>query len=331
MRTMIVRGVIASMLALGLGGVVAAQTPPRGKVYRVAHLSISPYTTPGLAPLWTAFQEGMRALGYIEGQNLQIETRFSEGREDRHPALVAELIRWQPDVIMAVGTAAALAAKAATSTIPIVMVGVSEPEKFGLIVDLRNPGGNITGVINQLEDMRSKQYELLRKIIPGLFRVAVLWNPDNPSSALSWEDAQRRWGPTFGFELVSVPIRSAADLAPAFATIAEQRVGALEIHVVLLQFRAAILEFAAAHGLPTIAAHRAFVESGALLSFAPSFTDIYRRSAAFVDKVLKGAKPADLPVEQPTKFELVINLRIARSLGLTITPELLVQADEVIE
>src|SRR5215217_7010763 len=138
MRTMILRGVIASMLAFGLGGVVAAQTPPRGKVYRVAHLSISPYTTPGLAPLWTAFQEGMRALGYIEGQNLLIETRFSEGREDRHPALVADLIRWQPDVIMAVGIAASLAAKAATSTIPIVMVGLTEPEKFGLIIDLRN-------------------------------------------------------------------------------------------------------------------------------------------------------------------------------------------------
>jgi putative tryptophan/tyrosine transport system substrate-binding protein len=330
MRITILRAIVASILAFGVAGGAAAQTPPHGKVYRVAHLSISPYTTPGLAPLWTAFQEGMRALGYIEGQNLLIETRFSEGREDRHPALVADLIRWQPDVIMAVGTAAAVAAKAATSTIPIVMVGVSEPEKFGLIVGLRNPGGNITGVTNQLEDLQSKRYQLLKECIAGLSRVAVLWNPDNPASALGWEEAQR-WALTFGFELVSVPIRSAADLEPAFATMREERVGALEIHVVLLQFRTAILEFSATHQLPAIGTHRAFVESGALFSLAPSFTDVFRRSAAFVDKVLKGAKPADLPVEQPTKFELVINLRTARSLGLQTSPELLIRADDVIE
>ena len=279
-----------------------------------------------------AFRKGLRDLGYVEGQTIAIEFRFAEGREDRLPELAAELVRLKVDVIVANGAVAIRAAKQATTTIPIVMAEVGDPIRTGLVASLARPGGNITGSTILGPELGTKRLQLLKEALPKLRRVAFLWNPTNPSNRLHFEDIQLG-AKALGVALQSVEIRSPDGFNPAFTAITRERPDALvmtadplhRLHV------GRIIEFAARSRLPAMYQLRENVEAGGLMSYGASIPDLFRRAATFVDKILKGAKPAELPVEQPTKFELVINLKTAKALGLTIPPALLARADQVIE
>ena len=225
---------------------LAVEAQTAGKVYRVGYLGITPSTQ----YLWDGFLEGLRDHGYVEGRNLVIERRFSEGREDRFPALVAELLRHKVDVIVTASTAAARAAKEATGTVPIVLAGVFEPEKTGLVASLARPGGNITGISNQIGEVQSKGMQLLKELVPRMTRLAILWNPDNQGSAMGWEE-QKPLASALGLTLISVEIRKLADVEPALARLAQERPDALSLHLVLGPYRSRIIEFAAKNRLPT--------------------------------------------------------------------------------
>jgi putative ABC transport system substrate-binding protein len=275
----------------------------------------------------------LRELGWVEGQNLVIEYRSAEGRFDRLPELAAELVRLKVDVIVAAPTPGALAAKKATATVPIVGVSLTEPVGVGLIASLARPGGNVTGVAYSVgTDIFGKDLALLKEVVPKVRRVAVLSNPDGPVQPLTISNVKAA-ARSLGLELQLVEARGPGDFDRAFAAMAKERVGALFVVTdpVFIPHRARLVSLAAKSRLPSIFTQRADVEAGGLLSYGPSFADMYRRAAAYVDKILKGARPADLPVEQPTKFELVINLKTAKTLGLTIPPSLLQRADEVIQ
>ncbi len=277
-------------------------------------------------------RDALRELGYVEGKNLTFERRFAEDRLDRLPGLAAELVSLKVDVIMAAGTLAPLAAKRATSTIPIVMMAAGDPVGSGLVASLAHPGGNVTGMSLMAPDLGGKRLELLKELLPGISRVAVLWNAANPYSALVFKETVGA-ARTLGVELQSLEIREPPDIDGALEAATGQHADAL-ITVedpLTIDLRKKIAEFAADHRLPTISGLRVFADSGFLMSYGADLADIIRRSAVYVDKILKGAKPSDLPVEQPTKFELVINLKTAKSLGLTIPSILLARADEVIE
>jgi putative tryptophan/tyrosine transport system substrate-binding protein len=278
-----------------------------------------------------AFLEGMRALGYVEGQNLVREYRGAAGQYERLPALAAELVRLQPEVIVAQGTLAALAAKDATTTIPLVMVGVADPVGSGLVPSLARPGGHVTGVASVSSDVVGKQLELLKDVLPTVSRVAILWNPTQPSHAPMMREADAA-APALGVQLHRVEARGPEAFDGAFAAITRADAGALLVlgDQIFFEHRSRLAELAATSRLPTVYNDRAFVEAGGLLCYGANHPDIYRRAATYVDKILKGAKPADLPVEQPMTFELVINLKTAQVLGLTIPPTLLFQATEVI-
>src|SRR6266545_1955449 len=280
-----------------------------------------------------AFRQGLRELGWVEGQNIVIEYRSAEGHFDRLPDLAAELVRLKVDVIVAAPTPAVLAAKSATGTVPIVGVSLTGPVELGLIASLARPGGNVTGVSYSVgTDIFGKDLELLKEIVPKVRRVAVLSNPDGPAQPITIrnvKDAAR----SLGLQLQLVEARGPGDFNGAFAAMARERVGALFVVTdpVFILHRARLVDLAAKNRLPSIFTQRADVEAGGLISYGPNFSDMYRRAAIYVDKILKGARPADLPVEQPTKFELVINLKTAKALGLTIPPSLLQRADEVIQ
>jgi putative ABC transport system substrate-binding protein len=279
---------------------------------------------------WEAFVAGLRELGYVEGRNIVFERRFTEGQGEQHQAYVAELVRMEVDVILISDTRAGHAAKAATSSIPIILVGVADPDQTGLVASLARPGGNVTGVSNQAHAVLTKGLQFLREALPRLTKLAILWNPSNEASALGWrmnEDHVR----ALGMAAISAPIANSAELEPALAAVAAQHPGALMVHSVMAPYRKRIIEFALRQRLPTFVTDRRWAEAGALLTYGASRADIGRRAAAYVDKVLKGVKPADLPVEQPTKFDLVINLKTAKALGLTVPPSLLARADQVIE
>lgn len=284
------------------------------------------------SPPWESFRQGMRDLGYVDSRNVTMEWRWSEGKTDRMPALAIELVQLKVDVIVVSGTQAARAAKQATSTIPIVMTVSSYPDKIGLVESLARPGGNVTGLSNLGPELLGKSFELLKEIAPKVSRLAVLRNPASPVERVVFEEMLAA-APAFGLEIQSIEMRTPEDSAEAFATVTASRADALFAlgNPVNFKNRQVIVDFALKRRLPSLYQERLFVDAGGLLSYAPGFSDLFRRAATYVDKILKGAKPADLPVEQPTKFELVINLKTAKALGLTIPQSLLQRADAVIQ
>jgi putative ABC transport system substrate-binding protein len=319
-------GALASLLARPLTG----QTQQTGKVYRLGILGNIPLTDPEGARVWGALIQGLRELGYVEGQNLIVEHLSTKGRAERVPALAAELVRWKPDVIVAPNNLHARAARETTQTIPIVVPTLAESS--GLIASLAHPGGNVTGLTLLAPEMTGKQLELLKEIVPRLSRVAVLWNPVNRSTQ-TLVDQARGAARTLGLQLQVLEARRAEDIESAFTAMSRERAGALLLlpDAMFILQRIRIADLAARAHLPVMHAQSEHMSAGGLAFYGPSMADNFRRAATYVDKVLKGAKPADLPVEQPTKFELVINLKTAKALGLTIPPSLLARADQVIE
>jgi putative tryptophan/tyrosine transport system substrate-binding protein len=274
----------------------------------------------------------LRELGYVEGQNILIEYRWAEGKYERFPALIAELISQKVDVIVTAGTPATLAVKKATTSVPLVMVAVGDPVGTGIVPSLGHPGGNITGLTSISPELDGKRLELLREVVPNISHIAVLWNAASPLQVVAEKQTQAA-AQVLRMKVLSLGVRTKEDIDAAFATIVKERPGALLVLAdrLFLQHRARIMDFAAKKHLPGVHAYRELVEVGGLMSFGPSYADMHRRAAYFVDRILKGTKPADLPVEQPTRFELVINLKTAKALGLTIPQSILVQADQIIE
>ena len=321
-------------VALGiLATPLAADAQQPAKVYRIGVLTNAPPTDPGVGRLWGAFAEEFGKRGYIEGQHFVIERRWTEGRIERSPSLAAELVGLKVDLIVAVGNVNVVAAKQATSTIPIVMVYVSNPVEGGLVDSLARPGGNAAGVTFVAgPEIVGKHLELLKEAVPNLSRVAVL---SNPASALyaSYARETRAAGRMLRVALQFYEVRDPNELKGAFTAMTKARAGALLVlpHPFTFANARRIADLAAKSRLPAVYAFRESVEAGGLMAYAANAPDMFRRAAAYVDKILKGAKPADLPVEQPTKFELVINLKTAKALGLTIPQSLLLRADEVIQ
>jgi putative ABC transport system substrate-binding protein len=316
-------------LALGLLAVplvVGAQRP--AKVPRVGYLS----TAGGAgSPLVEAFRQGLRELGYAEGQNVALEFR-AEGGSERLPVLAAELVERQVDVIVAFSSVAAQAAKNATTTIPIVMVSSGDPVATGLVVSLARPGGNITGVTGMATELSGKRLQLLREVVPSLSRLAVLWNALDGAMTLTFRGIQTA-ARALGLAVRPLGVQEAKDIDTAMVAMTEERPDALFMisDVLTMRHVGQVVAFAAQRKLPTLFEGSRPVVEGGLMSYGPNITDELRRAAYYVDRILKGAKPADLPIEQPTKFELVINLKTAKALGLTIPPSVLARADEIIE
>jgi putative ABC transport system substrate-binding protein len=319
----------------GLGGAtatawpLAARAQQAGKIYTIGLLNAAPFT---VVAAYTVFSDALRELGWIEGKNLAFERRSAENRLERLPDLATELVRLNVDVIVALGTLAPLAAKRATRTIPIVMANAGDPLGSGLVASLSRPGGNVTGMSLMAPDLGGKRLELLKELLPQVFRVAVLWNAANPYSALVFKEVQTA-GQILGIQIRSLEVRVPDDFDGAFEALTAQRPDAL-ITVedpLTVSNRKLIADFAAGYRLPALYGLREFVAAGGLMSYGASLADLYRRTAGYVDKIFKGAKPADLPVQQPTRFELVINLKTATALGLEVPPTLLARADEVIE
>ena len=282
--------------------------------------------------LWQATREGLRDLGYIEGQNLIIEYRSANGQFERVPEIVAELIRLQVDAIVTIGDPVVTAAKQATTTIPIVMAGAGDPVGRGFVASLARPGGNVTGISNLAVALTGKWLDLLRDVSPRISRVAILSNAGNSTHALFWAEAQTA-AQGMAMTVYNAEVRSPIEFEQAFATMAQERVGAVVVLAdpMLSSHRARLAGLAAKHRLPSMAAFREYPESGALISYGPSLRANFRRAANYVDLILKGAKPGDLPVQQPTTFEMVINLKTAKALGLTLPTSLLLRADQIID
>jgi putative ABC transport system substrate-binding protein len=318
--------------AVGLGVIwprVASGAPSR-KVLRVGVLSpFSPASQPSLQP----FRDGLRELGHREGQHIAFEYRWADGKPERLPELAAELVRDKVDVLLcAWGTPAALAAKNATTAIPVVVVGVADPVSVGLVASLARPGGNVTASTFLADETLGKQLQLLKEADQRISRVAILINPDNPVYAPLLKDIEAT-ARAIQVEIVRLGVQGAGDVEPAFETARREKVGGLVVvrDTVLITHGAKVVELAAKYRLPAMYGMREFVEAGGLMSFEPSLPDLYRRAAQLVDKILKGAKPAVLPVDRSTKFELVINLKTAKTLGLTIPQPLRLRADALIE
>jgi putative ABC transport system substrate-binding protein len=320
------------ILALSmLMALLTAETQPATHVYRIGRLS-SGYPPAGPDPNLEAFRQGLRVLGYDEGQNLVIEYRYAEGNLERLPTLAAELVGLKMDVIVAIASAATRAVQHATRTIPIVMAGGSDPVGAGLVASLARPGGNITGLSNLTVELPEKRLEILKETVPQSGRVAVLANPASPNHASTMHNLTGA-AQALGLQLHVVELRSPDELDTAFAAVTRAGADALLVvgePLLLDSLRGRTVDLAAKHRLPAMYSWRELVVAGGLMSYGPSLPDMHRRLATYVDKILKGAKPADLPVEQPTTFELVINLTTAKALGLTIPPTLLFQATEVI-
>jgi putative ABC transport system substrate-binding protein len=309
---------------------LAAHGQLRADVPRVGYLFS--FTQPQGRHLWEACRDGLRELGYVEGQNINLEPRWAEGQHDRLPGLAAELVRLKVDVIVAAATPASRAAKAATSTIPIVIVAVGEPVKAGLVASVARPGGNVTGLGLLTPDLSGKRLEMLLEILRKVSRVMVLMNPDNPVSAIFWNETKAA-AQTLGADLQRLDVRKPAEIEPAFVAITAAAADALLVFddPMLWSNRARIVALAAARKIPAMYGLREYADEGGLMSYGPDRPDQYRRTAIYVDKILKGANPADLPVEQPAKFELVVNLKAAKALGLDLPTTLLLRANELIE
>jgi putative ABC transport system substrate-binding protein len=316
--------------ALGLvAGPPVVQAQPPAKVARIGVLTLA--VAPS-APLAEAFRQELRVHGYVEGNNVAFEYRYAEGRADGLPALAAELVRLKLDVIVTESNVAALAAKHATRTIPIVMAIAGDPVEAGVVGSLARPGGNVTGLTLMHPELSGKRLQLLKEAAPKITRVAVIWNPTDPGAAVFLRETEGA-ARSLGLTLSAIEARAPADLDAAFKGVADTRPSAFfTLPGGMFQDNLRrILEFATKRRLPGVFPNRAFVEAGGLLSYGPNFAANFRRAAIFVDKILKGAKPADLPVEQPTRFELAINLKTAKALGLTFPPSVLIRADQVIQ
>ena len=315
------------VLAANLGVLGAVEAQPSVTPYRVGVLSAG--SAPA-NPAMQALRESLQALGWVEGRNIVIEARFADGHMDRLAGLAMELVRLDVHVIVAGPSTVAHAARQATATIPIVMTGVGNPVKLGFIEGLRRPGGNMTGLASLLPELEAKSFQLLAEMVPGLNRVAALLNPDNPLHDVKDAEAAAKLA---GIQVVTVTARTPDDFPAAFATIVKARAKAVDIwgDPVFSRERAALVDLALKSRLPSMFKGRADVMAGGLISYGPDFVDLYRRAATYVDKILRGAKPNDLPVEQPTKLELVINAKTAKALGLTIPQSILVRADEIIQ
>jgi len=319
-----------------LGGAAAAwpimaHAQHAGKTSRIGYLGIS---SSSLEPHYVgAFRQKLRELGYVDGENIAIEYRWAEGQDDRLPSLAIELVRLHPDIIVTTGTPGALAAMQATKTIPIVMASSADPVAAGLVASLARPRENVTGFTILGPELEAKRLELLKQTVPSVARVAILRNPSNPA-VVSYFEATKTAGRTLQIAPDPVAeVRRADEFDEAFLAIASARPHALAVLAdrFLLAHRKRIVEFAAANQLPSMYPYREYVDAGGLITYAPSNIELFRGAATYVDKILKGAKPSDLPVQEPTKFELVVNLKTAKALGLTVPPTLLATADEVIE
>jgi putative tryptophan/tyrosine transport system substrate-binding protein len=318
------------------GGLVVA--PRASEAQQAAKIARIGYLAPNLTAsphLHEAFRQGLRDLGYVEGQNIVIEYRSAEGKAERLPALAAELVALKVDVIVVPGTVGVLAAKQATKTIPIVFAVAADPVGSGLVTSLARPGGNVTGLSILTPELVGKCLELLTQAVPGVSRVAVLWQPGGhgertDKDTLEGADVAAR---ALGVRLQFVEAKGPADIDRAFSDMTRARAGALTVlgGGMFFGVRRRLVDLAAKNRLPAVYPWRDFVDAGGLMSYGANLADLYRRAATYVDKILKGAKPADLPVEQPTKFELVINLKTAKALGLTIPPSVLGRADEIIQ
>jgi putative ABC transport system substrate-binding protein len=325
---------LAVVLAVGLTlaslGTAAAQ--PSEKVHRVGYLNPGSSSDPLRQRRLEALRQGLRELGYVEGQNIALEPRWAEGKYDRYPALAADLVHSKVDVIVAWSGQATKAAQEATRTIPIVMSLVNDPVGSGLVASLARPGGNVTGTTITAPDVVGKRLELLKEVVPKVSRVAVLQHPDNPASALMVREAEAA-ARALGVQLQILGVRNPAEIDSAFVAMTRERAGALLplSDALFDNQQRQMLELTAKRRLPTIMGTRQYAEAGGLMAYGADFLDLERRAATYVDKILKGAKPADLPVEQPTKFDLVINLKTAKALGLTIPHTLLQRADQVIQ
>jgi len=317
----------SAFAAFGLSRSVPAQ---QGKVWRVGFLATEGPV--GSGSLVNAFRDSMRKLGYVEGRNLSIEHRWPNNSFEEDPGVVAALVQSKVDVILAWPTPATLAAKRATATIPIVFVGVSDPVGTGIVSSLGRPGGNITGISNLALDLAGKQVQLLRELVPGIQRVGVISNPANPGTKLTLAETERALR-QLGLHSQAVSARSRAEFETAFKRLAADGATAVLISPdsSVLEHRAKIAEFALAARLPTFFQREESVEAGGLISYGPSLTDQVRQAARYVDRIFKGAKPADLPVEQPDRIKLVVNVKTAKALGIQVPSELLVRADKVIQ
>jgi putative ABC transport system substrate-binding protein len=319
----------AAMLILAGFCFAEAQQPK--KAARIGFLTTA--TRAGAAHLTEAFLQGLRDLGYVEGQNIAIEYRWADGNFERLPELAAELVRLKVDLIVATVTQASLAAKNATATIPIVMVAVGSPVEAGLIASLARPGANITGTSTMADEVVGKQLGLLKETLPKISRVAALWNPNNPifqASQVRQADSAAKALPV---TLQKLEARDPAEIIRAFTAISKEGTKALIVlsDPVFTTQRNQIADLALKHRLPAITGPKEVAEAGLFMSYGPSFTESYRRAASYVDKILKGAKPADIPVERPTKFEFVINLKTAKQIGLTVPQSVMYRADKVIK
>ena len=300
-----------------------------GKVPRVGLLGLGSTES---SPYFEALRQGLRERGWIEGQNITFEDRTTVGDYSRMPDVAAELVRLRVDVIVAWGTSTALAARKATGTIPIVTAAGSDPVEMGLAASLARPGSNVTGLSSSGRELIGKRIGLLKEALPRLSRIAVLWNSESRTQSLSLRDAEAA-ARSLGLQVRPAEVRRPEDLEKVFANIAHERPEALALvpSNVFLAHRVRIVELSARHRLPTTFSARSYVEAGGLMSYGPDYKAIFRQLANYVDRILKGAKPGDLPIEQPTKFEFVINLKTAKALGLTIPPSLLGRADEIIQ
>jgi putative ABC transport system substrate-binding protein len=323
-------GQLSGTAALPFAGARIVQAQPAGKIRRIGFMGNS---TPEFeANLIGPFREGLRALGYVEGGNLQIEYRWAEGNYDRFPKLVAELLAQKVELIVTAGTPAAQAVKRATSTVPLVMIAVGDPVGTGIVSSLARPGGNITGLSSIAPDLEGKRLELLRELMPKLSHVAVFWNPSNAFHAGSLKQA-RIAADKLQIKLLPLAVRKTEDLDGVFKAVLKQRPEALDLLAdrVFLHDRQPLMDFATQNRLPSVTAYRELVVAGGLMSFGPSYEHMHRRAADYVDRILKGAKAGDLPIEQPTKFDLRVNVRAAKAIGLDIPDRFLLRADEVIE
>ena len=318
-----------STMLLALGLPAQAQQPK--KIAKIGYLV--PSNAAAHAPNFEAFRQGMRELGYVEGKTFVLELRYAEGRFERLPELARELVGLKVDVIVTVSDVAIAAVKRETQTIPIVMVVSSDPVGTGFVASLARPGGNVTGLSTISPELSGKRLELLREAVPRLSRVAIIWNPDVRGAMFDY-NATEGAARSLRLQLQSVEVLRAEDLDRAFSAVTKERAQALVLpaaNPIAFSNRGQIASFAQRNRLPSMFAQKEYVDAGGLISYGPSTPDLHRRAATFVDKILKGRKPADLPVEQPMKFELIISLKTANQIGATISPNVLVRADQVIK
>ena len=316
--------------ALILAAALAADAQPAAKTHRIGILEASP--SAARAYLWEEFRQGLIELGYVEGRNIAIERRFADGQWERLPDLAAELVRLKVEVIVAAPTPAIRAVQQATTTIPIVMAISGDPVGTGFVASLARPAGNITGLSLMTSELVGKQLALLKEVVPNVSRVAVLWNPANPLGAPQLREAKVA-AQALAAQLQVLEVRAPTEFDGAFAAMTRARAGALLVlpDAIFGVNRSQLADLAAKSRLPAMYGLREIVDAGGLMAYGPRYADLFRRAARYVDKILKGAKPADLPVEQPTKFELVINLKTAKTLAIPIPPSLRLRADSVIE